>query len=138
MPAVGERSSDISNKSTKSGTNSGTDTDGHSGGQCRWCGAIFLDRPGPGRPRVYCSHSCRQQHYVERRTAIGDGRDPDKVVIDREAYELFESRRLQLQLAMDDVARAQDESGSVRPELYEWVLEYAKALLDLDLRNNSQ
>ncbi len=109
------------------------------GDRCRWCGSIFLNKPGPGRPRVYCSHSCRQQHYVERRTAVADGRDPARVVVDRDALDLYESRRLQLQLALEDLTRARKVAGSpgaVRPELYEWVVEYAEALVEVDLEAN--
>lgn len=86
---------------------------------------------------MYCSPSCRQQHYVERRTAVGDGRDPDRVVIDRSAFELFESRRLQLRLALDDVDRSNASSASARAELYDWVVEYAQALVDTDLQKPS-
>lgn len=115
-----------------------SDSEEHAGERCRWCGTVFLTRSGPGRPRVYCSHSCRQQHYVERRTAVGDGRDPDRIVVTRADYEAFESKRLQLQLALDDVARAKAESGTVRAELYEWVLEHAQAVVGADLRSDAE
>lgn len=97
-----------------------------------------MAKAGPGRPRVYCGHSCRQQHYVERRTAVADGRDPDRVAVDRRALELFESRRLQLQLALDDLGRA-TRSGHDAPEeatqgeLFDWIVEYARALVKTEL-----
>lgn len=110
----------------------------HAGERCRWCGTIFLTRSGPGRPRVYCSQSCRQQHYVERRTAVGDGRDPDRIVLSRSTVEDFESKRLQLKLAIDDVERAKAASGSVRAELFEWLLDYARDVVDIDLQGTDQ
>ncbi len=37
---------------------------------CSWCHVRFALRQGPGRKRIYCSHSCRQRAY-ERRRGLG-------------------------------------------------------------------
>ncbi len=102
------------------------------GRPCRWCGTVFLATKGPGRPRQYCSQSCRQQHYIERRTAVGAGRDPNRIVIDRATFERYESTRLQLRLALDDLERTSD-GGTDLPSGIDWVVEHARALVALEL-----
>ncbi len=113
------------------------------GERCRWCGIVFVARSGPGRPRVYCGQSCRQQHYIERRTAVASGRDPTKLVVDRDVFEQYETKRLQLRLALDDLERGAAEPSSPKAEratrsspeeLMGWIVEHAQALVSFDLK----
>lgn len=34
--------------------------------RCRWCQGVIEQRHGRGRPREFCSQSCRQWHWVAK------------------------------------------------------------------------
>ncbi|MFM8564369.1 MAG: hypothetical protein ACKOCE_10860, partial [Acidimicrobiia bacterium] len=37
--------------------------------RCRWCRRVLPTHHGPGRPKVYCAHACRQWDWVARQRA---------------------------------------------------------------------
>jgi hypothetical protein len=47
---------------------------------CPWCGQDVPNPRRPGRPRVYCNHSCRQRAY-ERRKGLGVVPPPDRLIM---------------------------------------------------------
>ncbi len=59
-------------------------------------------------------------------------------MVSRSTFEDFESKRLQLKLAIDDVERAKAASGLVRAELFEWLLDYAREVVAIDLQGTGQ
>ncbi|MCU1391840.1 MAG: hypothetical protein JWM34_268 [Ilumatobacteraceae bacterium] len=48
--------------------------------QCGWCCNHFAVVRRPGRPLIYCSHSCRQRAY-ERRRGLGVLPPPDRIIM---------------------------------------------------------
>lgn len=47
---------------------------------CTWCSTIFAVSYRPGRPRIYCSKSCRQRAY-ERRRGLAVLPPPDRLIM---------------------------------------------------------
>ena len=47
---------------------------------CGWCGNTFPIVKRPGRPLIYCRHSCRQRAY-ERRRGLGVLPPPDRIIM---------------------------------------------------------
>ena len=47
---------------------------------CAWCSTEFVAAYRPGRPRIYCSDSCRQRAY-ERRSGLGVLPPPDRLIM---------------------------------------------------------
>lgn len=48
--------------------------------KCAWCPNTFAVVRRPGRPRVYCSHACRQRAH-ERRSGLGVVPPPDRLIM---------------------------------------------------------
>ncbi|MDO4911474.1 MAG: hypothetical protein Q3972_06995 [Corynebacterium sp.] len=55
--------------------------------KCKWCGKA-LNTTGRGRPKTYCSHSCRQRAYESRRRTENVTDEQVRMLLDR----LFELR----------------------------------------------
>jgi hypothetical protein len=89
---------------------------------CGWCGQRLPDStrsagetPGKttrvGRPRRYCSQSCRQRAY-ERRSAVQRGGLPeDAVVLSAAELADLQDRLFQLRCAAEDVVTAADDGA---------------------------
>ena len=87
---------------------------------CGWCGQRLPDSTGSagetagrtarvGRPRRYCSQSCRQRAY-ERRSAVQRGGLPeDAVVLSAAELADLQDRLFQLRCAAEDVVTAADD-----------------------------
>ncbi|MGH3760107.1 hypothetical protein [Actinophytocola sp.] len=83
---------------------------------CGWCGLRLPDVGRVGRPRRYCSQSCRQRAY-ERRTAVQRGGLPeDAVVLSAAELTDLQDRLFQLRCAAEDVVTAA-EDGAAPTEL---------------------
>jgi hypothetical protein len=81
---------------------------------CGWCGQR-LPAEGKvgkvGRPRRYCSQSCRQRAY-ERRSAVQRGGLPeDAVVLSAAELADLQDRLFQLRCAAEDVVTAADDGA---------------------------
>lgn len=81
---------------------------------CGWCGQR-LPADGKaakvGRPRRYCSQSCRQRAY-ERRSAVQRGGLPeDAVVLSAAELADLQDRLFQLRCAAEDVVTAADDGA---------------------------
>jgi hypothetical protein len=81
---------------------------------CGWCGLRLPEDGKVGRPRRYCSQSCRQRAY-ERRSAVQRGGLPeDAVVLSAAELADLQDRLFQLRCAAEDVVTAaNDGAGSL-------------------------
>ena len=70
---------------------------------CRWCGRAFDPKPGPGRPRLYCRHSCRQRDYEARRRAAELGLGEHELVVTRQELDELKDRIFVLAKTLEDV-----------------------------------
>jgi hypothetical protein len=78
---------------------------------CGWCGQRLPEDGKVGRPRRYCSQSCRQRAY-ERRSAVQRGGLPeDAVVLSAAELADLQDRLFQLRCAAEDVATAADDGA---------------------------
>jgi hypothetical protein len=85
---------------------------------CGWCGQRLPadeSKPGKvtrvGRPRRYCTQSCRQRAY-ERRSAVQRGGLPeDAVVLSAAELADLQDRLFQLRCAAEDVVTAADDGA---------------------------
>lgn len=85
---------------------------------CGWCGLRLPEEDRVGRPRRYCSQSCRQRAY-ERRTAVQRGGLPeDAVVLSATELADLQDRLFQLRCAAEDVVTAAGD-GAESGELVE-------------------
>ncbi|WKD61159.1 hypothetical protein CCICO_05655 [Corynebacterium ciconiae DSM 44920] len=72
---------------------------------CQWCGKEFA-ASGRGRPKKYCSASCRQRAYEHRQLAESRQLPSDAVVISPEQRAQFKDSLYELRCAAEDVATA--------------------------------
>lgn len=78
---------------------------------CGWCGLRLPEDGKVGRPRRYCSQSCRQRAY-ERRSAVQRGGLPeDAVVLSSAELADLQDRLFQLRCAAEDVVTAADDGA---------------------------
>jgi hypothetical protein len=79
---------------------------------CGWCGSRLPDEGKVGRPRRYCTQSCRQRAY-ERRAAVQRGGLPeDAVVLSSVELADLQDRLFQLRCAAEDVVTAAQDGAS--------------------------
>ncbi len=79
---------------------------------CGWCGQRLPEDGKVGRPRRYCSQSCRQRAY-ERRSAVQRGGLPeDAVVLSAAELADLQDRLFQLRCAAEDVVTAADDGAA--------------------------
>jgi len=79
---------------------------------CGWCGLRLPEDGKVGRPRRYCSQSCRQRAY-ERRSAVQRGGLPeDAVVLSAAELADLQDRLFQLRCAAEDVVTAADDGAA--------------------------
>ena len=98
---------------------------------CGWCGARLPDDGKVGRPRRYCSQSCRQRAY-ERRAAVQRGGLPeDAVVLSAAELADLQDRLFQLRCAAEDVATAAAD-GATMAELKELASQVITTAVDLE------
>lgn len=78
---------------------------------CQFCGKEIQLTPGRGRPRKYCSDSCKQRAYEQRRPTPEGGSGTRQLRGDTLRDKLFE-----LRCAAEDIATATNE-GAQRDEI---------------------
>ena len=106
--------------------------------RCRWCRRVLPERPGPGRPREFCSQRCRQWDWVSRQRARELQISDDELVIARAELEALHDDLYVLACAVEDTERdlaalgARPSTAEVR-ELLDWLLGAAKPLHDRQL-----
>ena len=60
------------------------------------------EKPGVGRPRIYCRRSHRQRHYEARRLAAAQGLRDDEVLLTRDSFDEWRDRIYVLEAAIED------------------------------------
>ncbi len=77
---------------------------------CQWCGKA-IESSGRGRPRKYCSATCRQRAYEQRHNLSGRPIPADAVVITPERAEQLRDGLFEVRCAAEDVATAAGEGA---------------------------
>ena len=97
-------------------------------GRCRWCGRLFAEQPGRGRPRRYCRQGCRQQAHLARKFAAAHGLGDDDLIIGRRQLEDLQGALYCLQAAIEDVDADMAGSPSAREVrlALDWLLDNAR------------
>lgn len=78
---------------------------------CQWCGGEVAVQ-GRGRPRKYCSSSCKQRAYEQRQNLSGTEIAPDAVILSKEKADTLHDSLFQLRCAAEDIAWAAAEDAS--------------------------
>jgi hypothetical protein len=108
--------------------------------RCSWCRRVLPAPPGPrgpGRPRRFCSHACRQRDYEARRRAQELRIGEHELIVTRAALDALRDDLYVLACAVQDVER--DLSASTDPtraelsEALAWLLEAAKPVCNPDV-----
>ncbi|MCX7543523.1 hypothetical protein OS128_11465 [Corynebacterium sp. P5848] len=77
---------------------------------CQWCQGAVPEQ-GRGRPRKYCSHSCRQRAYEQRTRVSGTSIPEDAVIMRPEKAERLTDLLFELRCAAEDIATAVEENS---------------------------
>lgn len=96
---------------------------------CAWCGKL-IDAGGRGRPKKYCSHSCRQRAYEQRNNVAGTSIPADAVILRPEKVSRLQDSLFELRCAAEDVATAAAEGASAAEmkQLCEDLVELARSI----------
>ena len=104
---------------------------------CRWSRRALPARPGPGRPRVFCSQRCRQWDWVARHRARELQLSENELVVAREELDALHDELYVLACAVEDVERDLGAAGQPTPaelrDAVEWLLTAAKPLRDREI-----
>lgn len=107
------------------------------GDRCRWCRRVIERRPGPGRPRKFCSQRCRQWDWVARQRAADLALGGNEIVIRRDELDRLHDDLYMLACAVEDTDRDLAERGPLSNrelrEALDWLLESARPLRDREL-----
>jgi hypothetical protein len=79
-PAASSEANSSEANSSEANSSDANSSDALPRRQCGWCCNTFVVVRRPGRPLIYCNHSCRQRAY-ERRSGLGVLPPPDRVVM---------------------------------------------------------
>ncbi|MDO5511163.1 hypothetical protein [Corynebacterium sp.] len=77
---------------------------------CAWCGKELV-LTGRGRPRKYCSRSCKQRAYEQRQNVTGTSIPAEAVIIHPERAAALRDSLFELRCAAEDVATASAEGA---------------------------
>lgn len=102
--------------------------------RCGWCRRILPERTGPGRPKKFCSQSCRQWDWVHRQRADELELRENELVIARDALDQLRDDLYVLSCAIEDTERdlaahdahAAEATASALRETLDWLLEAAR------------
>jgi hypothetical protein len=100
--------------------------------RCAWCRRPLPPRGGPGRPRRYCRHSCRQRDYEARRRAAELGLSEAEVVLARAELDGLSDLLYVLEAAIEDVDGDLERSSEPTDvaDALAWVLDAARPLVE--------
>ena len=106
--------------------------------RCRWCRRV-LPVQKMGRPRVFCSQSCRQWDWVGRQRARELQLNEDELIVTKAALDQLHDELFVLACAVDDVDRDLASAGkapgtSEVKEMLSWLLEAARPIRDRELQ----
>lgn len=104
--------------------------------RCRWCRHPIDAREGPGRPREFCSQSCRQWDWVSRQRAHELALSEHELVVTRSELEGLLDDLYVLECAVVDTQRdlAHDLTKAEALDAVRWLLEAAEPLCRRRLR----
>lgn len=99
------------------------------GAVCQWCHKEF-ESSGRGRPRKFCSQSCRQRAYEQRNGVSGKPVPLNAVVLSEAKAAALWDGLFALRCAAEDVATAAKEGADAgeMQELCEELVEMAREL----------
>jgi len=90
--------------------------------RCGWCHRPLAERPGAGRPRLFCSPSHRQRAYEARRRADALQVPAGQTIVSEADIRKLHDRLYRLEAAVQDVdADLRDTSG---PRAYRAALDH--------------
>lgn len=101
--------------------------------RCRWCRRLVPSRPGPGRPKEFCSQACRQWDWVGRQRARELQISEDELVVTRKELDSLYDDLYVLACAVADTEAELKTAKLTVPGLKEalnWLLEAARPLRD--------
>lgn len=103
--------------------------------RCKWCRRVLPPR-GVGRPREYCSQSCRQWHWVGRQRAAELQLSESELIVAKEELDRLHDELYVLACAVEDAERDLPGATSAAElrEILDWLLEAARPLRDRELR----
>src|SRR6059058_2998940 len=107
--------------------------------RCRWCRRV-LPTQKIGRPRVFCSQSCRQWDWVGRQRARELQLGEHELIVTKAELDSLHDDLYVLACAVDDVERDRSAAGkSVTAaelrQMLSWLLEAARPIRDRELPN---
>lgn len=111
-------------------TESGDDRQERAAARCRWCRIVLPARSGRGRPREFCSQSCRQWDWVSRQRARELALSDGELVMARRELDDLHDELFVLSCAVVDTKRdlADGLSAKEAMESLRWLLESAEPL----------
>ena len=106
--------------------------------RCRWCRRV-LPVQKMGRPRLFCSQSCRQWDWVGRQRARELQLNEDELIVTKAELDRLHDDLFVLACAVDDVDRDLASAGkapgtSEVKEMLSWLLEAARPIRDRELQ----
>ncbi|AKK05906.1 hypothetical protein CMUST_07905 [Corynebacterium mustelae] len=102
---------------------------------CQWCGSELGD-VGRGRPRKFCSQSCRQRAYEQRNAVHGTGIPASAVIIQPEKVDRLQDSLFELRCAAEDIRTALTDGASADElaPLCDELVELARSIEKLRIR----
>lgn len=105
--------------------------------RCKWCRRV-LPPQSIGRPRTFCSQSCRQWHWVGKQRASELQLSERELIITKEELDALHDELYVLACAVNDAERDLTAAGarvSARElrEVVDWLLAAARPLRDREL-----
>jgi len=106
--------------------------------RCRWCRRV-LPVQKMGRPRLFCSQSCRQWDWVGRQRARELQLNEDELIVTKAELDHLHDELFVFACAVDDVDRDLASAGkapgtSEVKEMLSWLLEAARPIRDRELQ----
>ena len=106
--------------------------------RCRWCRRV-LPVQKMGRPRLFCSQSCRQWDWVGRQRARELQLNEDELIVTKAELDHLHDELFVLACAVDDVDRDLASAGkapgtSEVKAMLSWLLEAARPIRDRELQ----
>ncbi|WP_293771411.1 hypothetical protein [uncultured Corynebacterium sp.] len=78
---------------------------------CQWCGKE-VTQVGRGRPRKFCSPSCKQRAYEQRNSVVGTQIPADAVIMTQDRAASLRDGLFELRCSAEDIATAAAEGAS--------------------------
>lgn len=106
--------------------------------RCRWCRRVLPEQQGPGRPREFCSQSCRQWDWVARQRAHELALSEGELVLAKSTLDELHDDLYVLACAVDDTETDLDAAGANPPakelrRMLDWLLDAARPLRNREL-----